>query len=159
MKPELPVELPAHLLRPGIRGMVAAMDKLTLLQSVAVLMELAAPLVVGALAGPMFKRFMFRKLRSRLGPWVEELVNSPANRLSSLFFVAVMLGLAVFCHPSNVTEALAWLQAHPGLLPVQPTPFLLRVVFHGAAFSCAYNLSALPLAPSSREDGEASRAG
>ncbi|WP_257459974.1 hypothetical protein [Archangium lipolyticum] len=131
------------------------MDKPTLLRDVTLLLELAAPLMLGALAATMNKRFVFPRLRSRLGPWLNELVSSPANRLVSFFYVAVLLGLAVFCHPSNATEALAWLHAHPELLPVQPTPFLLQATFHGATFFCAYQLTVLPMAPSTREDREA----
>ncbi|MFY0530187.1 hypothetical protein ACN28I_45815 [Archangium gephyra] len=117
------------------------------------LLEVAAPLMAGALTGTLFKTFVFPKVLSRLGPWAE-LVNTPANRLLSLFFAAALLGLAVLCHSSNAEEALAWLRAHPGRLPFQPTPFLLQVTFHGAAFFCAYQLAAFP-DPSPQEDGDA----
>jgi hypothetical protein len=125
--------------------MVAAMDKPTLLRDVTLLLELAAPLMAGALAGTLYKKFVFPRLLSLLRPWAE-LVNTPANHLAIYFLVAVLLGLAVFCHPSHATEALAWLQAHPGLLPVQPTPSLLQATFYGATFFCAYHLAAIPTA-------------
>jgi hypothetical protein len=130
------------------------MNKFTLLQTVIPLLELAAPLMAGAIAGMMTKTFVLPRLLSWLGPWAER-VHSPANRMASLFLVAVYLGLAVFCHSSNAPETLAWLRTHPGLLPIQPTPFLLEVTFHGAAFFCAYQLAAMPTDPPPREEGDA----
>ncbi|OJT20601.1 hypothetical protein BO221_31965 [Archangium sp. Cb G35] len=106
--------------------------------------QAAAPLMAGALSGMMFKTFVYPMVLARLGS-LAGLVNSRGNRLMGLLFVAVPLGLAVLCHSSNAEKTLAWLQAHPGLLsPVQPTPFLLQVTFHAAAFYCAFLLAAFP---------------
>ncbi|WPB80683.1 hypothetical protein KYC5002_16280 [Archangium violaceum] len=105
--------------------------------------EVAAPLMAGALSGMMFKKFVYPMVLARLGS-LAGLVNSRGNRLMGLLFVAVPLGLAVLCHSSNAEKTLAWLRAHPGMLPVQPTPFLLQVTFYAAAFYCAYLLAAFP---------------
>jgi hypothetical protein len=130
--------------------MVVAMDSiLPSLRALHPLLEIAGPLLLGAVAGTLFKTFVFPRMLERLGRYARW-VTSPANILLNLMGVAVLLGLAVACHTSNAAETLEWLRAHPGWLPVQPTPSLLQYLFSGATFFCGYHLANFPSEPSSQ---------
>lgn len=74
-----------------------------------------------------------------------------ANFLLMLPFCAGLLFLAAWSHSSRAPEALAWLNAHPGLLPVEPTPALLRGLFHVSAFLGANTFVGLCTMPLQRK--------
>ncbi|PTL77237.1 hypothetical protein [Vitiosangium sp. GDMCC 1.1324] len=121
------------------------------------LLEIASPLVLGAIVGQLYRVFCLPWVLSRLrglglGRPLERLASPKAALVSLLPTLAFWLFLAVWCHPSNAPQALAWLTHHSSLLPVTPTPSLLQGVFYAATFFCGYTLAGYPEEPVSAKE-------
>ncbi|XXF76232.1 hypothetical protein P2318_24680 [Myxococcaceae bacterium GXIMD 01537] len=139
------------LVPPWLLGHLAGMDKPTLISNVAMAFELLGPLLLGVASGVLFKKFVFPKLLARLGG-LTRVAYSPANILASAFTILVVVALAAATHAAFASETLAWLAAHPRLLPIQPTPTSLKYVSMGATWFSGYLLATFPADPSSEED-------
>ncbi|WP_426754669.1 hypothetical protein [Myxococcus sp. Y35] len=113
------------------------------------LAEIVGPLGLGILYGVLGRMFLVPKLMPLLGR-AASVVHSPANVFFSYVGVGLWLGLAVACHSWNAPTTLAWLQAHP-VLPIEPTPTVLRVVYFCATFLTGSGLATLPSSSSELE--------
>lgn len=129
----------AGLSSPRRVGIVAAMNPL-----IEQVLFPALPLVAGVISGLLVRKFdLVGRVARMTGS--SSVVYSRTNRLLILLQLGAWLFLAVWCHPSNTSEVLAWFGAHPNLSPVQLTPAMVRGVFCVAVFFCAYFPIVAPL--------------